>query len=261
MSEKQINICFLYIEMILATPGAKMHQFFRKLRKRNSFSVMILLCVILAFAAVILWNLRGNNTWLLLLAGIGVVTVFSFLFSLLKRHGDTLLGVGEMLTYPFFNSYEQCRKALDQMQANTRSHNGEAEKHENPESFASGRTNTDRTEHKHFTYDNASYSQKQSADEKRTKDQQTQNRRDNTEYHREQERNTSEKRYRRTSSGNARLEEAKAFFGVDIPFTADEIKQRRNQLLKKYHPDNPDGSEEMCKKINECYALLIRYAA
>ena len=171
-----------------------------------------------------------------------------------------------MLTYPFFNSYEQCRKALDQMQANTRSHNGKAEKHENPESFASGRTNTDRTEHKHFTYDNASYSQKQSADEKRTKDQQTQNRCDNNEYQQEQERrrSTSEDRYHRerhVSSGNARLEEAKAFFGVDIPFTADEIKQRRNQLLKKYHPDNPDGSEEMCKKINECYALLIRYAA
>ena len=47
---------------------------------------------------------------------------------------------------------------------------------------------------------------------------------------------------------------------VEIPFTESEIKEKRNLLIRKYHPDNPGGSEEMCKKINECYAILYKYA-
>jgi len=257
MKEKQINEYFLYMEMLLATPGAKLHQGFHKLRKKKEFFAAILLGVVLLLAAVTLWQFRGNDTWLLLLAGIGLITVFSLLFSWIWRHGDTILGIGEMLTYPFYNSYEQCRKALDPMPANAcNTEAAEAPADSNP--FAS---DNNAAGQKHSGQYNTTDSETQSADANTTGDQQSQNTRARNEYHREQERKSSEKRYRRTSPGNARLEEAKAFFGVDIPFTADEIKQRRNQLLKKYHPDNPDGSEEMCKKINECYALLIRYAA
>ena len=247
MNKKQINEYFLYIEMILATPGAKLHQGFHRLRKKHEFATAILLGITLILAGTILWQFRGNDTGLLMLAGIGLITVFSLLFSWIWRHKDTILGIGEALTYPFYNSYEQCRKALDQIKT-------------------TAYTNMNATGPEQSGQSDTTDSQKQSADTKSTKDQQTQNRCDNNEYQHEQERrrSTSEDRYHRerhVSSGNARLEEAKAFFGVDIPFTADEIKQRRNQLLKKYHPDNPDGSEEMCKKINECYALLIRYAA
>ncbi len=257
MNEKKIRDSFLYIEMVLATPGAKLHQGIRRLRKNRELATAILLGVILLLAGIVLWQFRRNDTWLLLLAGIGLITVFSLLFSWIWRHGDAILGIGEMLTYPFYSSYEQCRKALDPTQADTFNAKA-AENPADPNPFVSGNNAADQ---KHSGQYNTTDSQTQSGDANATDRQQSQNTRARKEYHREHEHNTSEKRYRRTSPGNAQLEEAKAFFGVDIPFTADEIKQRRNQLLKKYHPDNPDGSEEMCKKINECYALLIRYAA
>lgn len=274
MREEHLNICFLYIEMILATPGAKLHKCFRSLRKNRSLSDMILLAIVLIPAGIILWQFRGINTFLLILAGTGLVTVFSFLFSLLRRHSDTVLAFGEMITYPFCSSYEQCRKLLDNMKTesfqnkNTKvdtdpfenSHCSEKEPVKNPgsaqdhsaQSHGSAKSDSsgkyDFNDEKHN--DNRSDSRSSASNE-------TGNRKNNT------SQRTSEHTHRHyhTSTVNARLEEAKAFFGVDIPFTADEIKQRRNQLLKKYHPDNPDGSEEMCKKINECYALLIRYAA
>lgn len=62
-------------------------------------------------------------------------------------------------------------------------------------------------------------------------------------------------------NGSAQLEEAQLIYAVRMPYTTDEIKQKRNILLKKYHPDNAEGSEEMCKKINECYRILCRYAS
>ena len=257
MKNKQINEYFLYMEMLLATPGAKLHLRFQKLRKKKEGFAAILLGVVLLLASITLWQFRGNDTWLLLLAGIGLITVFSLLFSWIWRHGDAILGIGEMLTYPFYSSYEQCRKALDPTQADTCNAKA-AENPADPNPFASGNNAADQ---KHSGQYNTTDSQTQSDDANATDRQQSQNTRGRKEYHREHEHNTSEKRYRRTSPGNAQLEEAKAFFGVDIPFTLEELKQRRNQLLKKYHPDNPDGSEAMCKKINECYALLMRYVS
>ena len=57
------------------------------------------------------------------------------------------------------------------------------------------------------------------------------------------------------------FDKAKNLFGVEIPYTANDIKAARNKLLKEHHPDNNGGSEEMCKKINEYYALLLKYVA
>ena len=247
MREEQLNICFLYIEMILAAPGAKLHKCFRNLRKNTAFSAAILMGIVLFPAGIILWQFRGTDTLLLILAGIGLVTVFSFLFSLLRKHSDTVLAFGEMITYPFHNSYEQCREMLDKLKTESfRNENTKEDTQDNPamkngsaeNEYFSGYDDTDRKKNREKSENTASNN---GNEQKKDSD-----------HHR---------RHYRTSPANARLDEAKAFFGVDIPFTADEIKQRRNQLLKKYHPDNPDGSEEMCKKINECYALLIRYAA
>lgn len=56
------------------------------------------------------------------------------------------------------------------------------------------------------------------------------------------------------------FEEAKALFGVEMPYTLADIKSRRNKLVRQYHPDNNGGSEEMCKKINEAYTLLSKFA-
>lgn len=57
------------------------------------------------------------------------------------------------------------------------------------------------------------------------------------------------------------FDEAKQLFGVQMPYTSNEIKNRRNMLLKKFHPDNKDGSIEMCQKINTSYDLLQKFVS
>ncbi|MCI8939406.1 MAG: DnaJ domain-containing protein [Dorea sp.] len=42
--------------------------------------------------------------------------------------------------------------------------------------------------------------------------------------------------------------------------TLDELRKQYKDLLKKYHPDNENGSEEITKAINTEYErLFIRY--
>ena len=274
MREEQLNEYFLYMEMILAAPGAKLHKYFRKLRKNAALSDAILLGIVLVPAGILLWQFRGNNTWLLLLAGIGLVTVFSFLFSLFRRHSDTVLAFGEMLTYPFYNSYEQCREMLDKLKTkpfrskNTREDTDPFEKDRfsendpvNDQEFTQDHSGqSDRTA-RHNGSDKYRYSNDKQNDNRSNSRSTASDDADRQKDSTGEQTSEHTRRHYRTSPVNTRLDEAKAFFGVDIPFTLDETKQRRNQLLKKYHPDNPDGSEAMCKKINECYALLVRYVS
>lgn len=55
------------------------------------------------------------------------------------------------------------------------------------------------------------------------------------------------------------LEMAEELFGMTPPYTKDEARDIRNKLLKKHHPD-VGGSEEMTKKINAAYELLVEHA-
>lgn len=55
------------------------------------------------------------------------------------------------------------------------------------------------------------------------------------------------------------LEQAEKLFGVTAPYTRDEVRDARNRLLKKHHPD-VGGSEEMTKRINAAYELLVEHA-
>lgn len=56
------------------------------------------------------------------------------------------------------------------------------------------------------------------------------------------------------------LEMAEELFGITPPYTAEKIRHTRNILLKKYHPDL-GGSEELTKKINAAYRLLMKHAS
>lgn len=58
----------------------------------------------------------------------------------------------------------------------------------------------------------------------------------------------------------SKFEEAKVLFEVELPYTKDQIKKKRNELIKQHHPDI-GGSDEMCKKINEAYTLLLKFAS
>lgn len=69
----------------------------------------------------------------------------------------------------------------------------------------------------------------------------------------------SEKTEAKVKKAVSPFDEAKALFGVEIPYTKAVITRRRNELLKKHHPDVNGGSEEMCKTINKSYELLMKF--
>lgn len=55
------------------------------------------------------------------------------------------------------------------------------------------------------------------------------------------------------------LSAALTLFDLQMPFKASELRKKRNQLLKKYHPDQ-GGDPEMGKKVNMAYDILCEYA-
>ncbi|EHE96330.1 J domain-containing protein [Enterocloster citroniae] len=44
----------------------------------------------------------------------------------------------------------------------------------------------------------------------------------------------------------------------NTPKTLEELRKQYKDLLKKYHPDNPNGSEDICKAINVEYETLFK---
>ncbi len=57
------------------------------------------------------------------------------------------------------------------------------------------------------------------------------------------------------------LEKARIRFGLEMPYSAEQLKRARNKILIKepIHPDN-GGSAEAFKKFEEEYRLLLKYA-
>ena len=44
--------------------------------------------------------------------------------------------------------------------------------------------------------------------------------------------------------------------GLSLDATGDEIKTAYREKAKKYHPDSPEGNEELFKQISEAYTVL-----
>ena len=55
--------------------------------------------------------------------------------------------------------------------------------------------------------------------------------------------------------------EAMTFYNVSPGFTLSELKKRRRELSKEYHPDQGEGAEELMKKVNYYYDILQQRAA
>lgn len=96
--------------------------------------------------------------------------------------------------------------------------------------------------------------------ERKAKDETEYKRQQEEQRRREQERARREQQERNSqqfnkASGKMSYEEAKALFGISGSCSSVELKKRRNQLLKKHHPDQ-GGSPEMCAKVNEAYRIL-----
>ena len=88
----------------------------------------------------------------------------------------------------------------------------------------------------------------------------------------EQTRSRTEQRRREQERAKAAGEKAKVkenlsafdkallLFELQIPFTKKELKIKRNELIKKVHPDE-GGSDKKAALINEYYSLLKKFAA
>ena len=55
------------------------------------------------------------------------------------------------------------------------------------------------------------------------------------------------------------IEEALETLHLPKLITKEEIKRQYRYLTKKYHPDRCTEDDEKIKRINEAYALLMRY--
>ncbi|MCM1540820.1 MAG: hypothetical protein NC121_06105 [Blautia sp.] len=77
----------------------------------------------------------------------------------------------------------------------------------------------------------------------------------------ERERAEREKAQQRKQKQTSSLQQARQLMRVKESYTRVELKKARNALIKQFHPDNTGGGdEEMCKRINTAYNLLLRYA-
>lgn len=55
-----------------------------------------------------------------------------------------------------------------------------------------------------------------------------------------------------------KYEKALLLFSLNPGYTLDELKRKRNELLKKYHPDEGEGNVKITQQVNEYYELLKR---
>ncbi len=263
-----INVFMLKTEMILAAPGKGLHMLLRKLRKRSDIGRALFLLCTLALVGLGLWLMR-KNTMLLLVGGTALAVIAFLLYKPVMKGVDTFFMFLEAFTYQFAKSYDECRHGIKRYEREKRkSEMSEEEKEERKKA----REEAERKAEEARAAAERQREQRQKEEWSRARQRARQEqRREHTE--RKRRRMEEEAERERAKRGgphvktdkephvsNAALDEAKSIFNVELPFTEEEIKEKRNLLIKKYHPDNPGGSEEMCKKINECYAILYKYA-
>ncbi|MCR5249845.1 MAG: J domain-containing protein [Lachnospiraceae bacterium] len=261
----RVSRFMLYMEMILAAPGKGLHVLLKKCRKRGDIGRALFLLCTLLLVGIALWLMRKNT--LLLLAGGIALAVLAFLSykAVMKGIAALLLWL-EKATGVFAASFDDCRRILRKRPARRRSRktpSGNAQQANAPHAGPGQKQEQKKTREQREAERQAWEEAKQKARaEKRYRQTQQKKKRMEEEAERERAKRGGPKATNKQSprESNEALEEAKSIFNVEIPFTEAEIKEKRNLLIKKYHPDNPEGSEEMCKKINECYAILYKYA-
>lgn len=75
---------------------------------------------------------------------------------------------------------------------------------------------------------------------------------DNTDYGRQQNNGTAG--YKKDE-----LHDALSFYGLSIPFTQDQLREKRRKLMKAAHPDE-GGNTEAAADINRYFDILKKYA-
>jgi len=278
-----------YLGMIVTAPGRELYRGCGKLKKRQDIVRIVLLVIVLAVLTVLLWFLRRNIFELLIGGGVLAVAFF-YLYFLLLQHTDTVIGFVEKCCRPFEEAFARHARAFygksrmkkaDKVSKKT----DPAGTRESGQKDAGSKQDAEPKRHAHQS--RAQRKKAQERQQSRTADESRHRGKAAYESRREtgnagrntQEQSSGRQKQERSErkasgsgergsagsrdrsrAGGAELEEAQLIYAVRIPYTTEEIRQKRNILLKRYHPDNAEGSEEMCKKINECYRILCRYA-
>ena len=58
---------------------------------------------------------------------------------------------------------------------------------------------------------------------------------------------------------NDEIGKAMQLLELEDGFTVGKLRKARNRQIKRFHPDVPGGSEELCQQINAAYDLLEKY--
>ncbi len=260
--------------MIVTAPGRELYRGCGRLRQRQDIMKYVLLGIVLAVLTVLLWLLRRNTMELLIGGGLLAVAFFYIYFILLK-HTDSVIRFVEKCCRPFDRAFgrhahavygkRQTGKTAASADRSRHSHQSRAQRKKAQEQRRNNSTQQRNKgaagEFGQQNRQNTAGARGQRGDKRQYEQTEQRRKADSGQAGRTGDGAAGKRSERANHAGGAEFEEAQLIYAVRIPYTTDEIKQKRNILLKKYHPDNADGSEEMCKKINECYRILRKYAS
>ncbi len=237
-----IRLPFYLLGMFLTSPGKGLYLLSGKIRSREDLEKAENICGVLL--AIAFFNLSGfliDNVWIRAIVAIFVAFLLIEVFDYIVFSADRVRGAIRYYMGPLAKRYDHYLDQIVLLVA------GKERKKETAGSTGREQTNRERA-------------RQEQARQERT-------RQERARQERARQERTRQERTRREHAGQEQMghkpltpyDEALNIFNVREPFTAEEIKSKRNLLLKSYHPDNNNGSEEMCKKINECYELLMQH--
>ncbi|MBR1931565.1 MAG: hypothetical protein IJ833_08880 [Lachnospiraceae bacterium] len=237
------RVPFYLLGMLLTAPGKCLHYFSGKLKTREDLEKVENVCGLLIGIAI--FNLLRAwiyRIWLRAIIAIFVAFILIEVFDYIVFSADSVRKALQFYTHPFAKRYDYYLSNIERAF-------GKRQRTKKQENTRTGKkSDTQNTQQKN--------TQRKNAQQKNT--QQKKASRQSTQQQGAGWQDGSAQTGRRKKELTP-LEEAKSIFSVEEPYGIEEIRSKRNLLLKTYHPDNHNGSEEMCKKINECYDLLLEH--
>lgn len=112
------------------------------------------------------------------------------------------------------------------------------------------------------TYDNTNHDYQQSQRQQQSYYQQNQHQQRHDSQHNSSNYDNTYRNYKQSQNTSQRddLSIALAFYGLAIPFSEQQLRDRRRKLMKEVHPD-AGGSTEDAEKVNSYFDILKKYAS
>ena len=257
-----IRLPFYLLGMFLTSPGKGLYLLSGKIRSREDLEKAENICGVLL--AIAFFNLSGfliDNVWIRAIVAIFVAFLLIEVFDYIVFSADRVRGAIRYYMGPLAKRYDHYLDQIVLLVA------GKERKKETAGSTGREQTNRERARQEQARQERTKQERAKQERARQEQARQERTRQERARQERARQERTRQERTRREHAGQEQMghkpltpyDEALNIFNVREPFTAEEIKSKRNLLLKSYHPDNNNGSEEMCKKINECYELLMQH--